>query len=134
MRRPCATRRGGRSSARSEAPGLAGRYRSSSSSTVNSHYLRLLALGAPISGQNNNLNLLVYGADQVADVLGAVRGQLGQTLGTVSGLVQALTVMQSLERAFADFGGVPMEMLFDQLCQATSGNDPFATLGIDPLR
>ena len=27
----------------------------------------------------------------------------------------ALTVMQSLERAFADFGGVPMEMLFDQL-------------------
>src|SRR3990170_7268651 len=26
-------------------------------STVNSHYLRLLALGAPISGQNNNLSV-----------------------------------------------------------------------------
>ena len=61
-----------------------------------------------ISGQNNNLNLLVYGADQVADVLGAVRGQLGQTLGTVAGLVQALTLMQN------QFGGDRTLQEFDE--------------------
>ncbi|MBU3705119.1 MAG: RND family transporter [Mycobacterium sp.] len=61
-----------------------------------------------ISGQNNNLNLLVYGADQVADVLGAIRGQLGQTLGTVAGLVQALTLMQN------QFGGDRTLQEFDE--------------------
>lgn len=61
-----------------------------------------------IIGQNNNLNLLVYGADQVADVLGAVRGQLGQTLGTVAGLVQALTLMQN------QFGGDRTLQEFDE--------------------
>lgn len=61
-----------------------------------------------ITGQNNNLNLLVYGADQVADVLGAVRGQLGQTLGTVAGLVQALTLMQN------QFGGDRTLQEFDE--------------------
>jgi RND superfamily putative drug exporter len=67
----------------------------------------LNAAAGVISGQNNNLNLLVYGADQVADVLGAVRGQLGQTLGTVSGLVQALTLMQN------QFGGEKTLQEFD---------------------
>lgn len=67
----------------------------------------LNAAAGVISGQNNNLNLLVYGADQVADVLGAVRGQLGQTLGTVSGLLQALTLMQN------QFGGEKTLQEFD---------------------
>ena len=44
---------------------------------------------------SGNLNLLAFGSDQIADVLGAVRGQLGQTLATVSDLVQALAFMQN---------------------------------------
>ena len=48
-----------------------------------------------ISGNEANLNLLAFGADQIADVLGAVKGQLGQTLATVSYLVQALAFMQN---------------------------------------
>ena len=43
----------------------------------------------------NNLNLLTFGADQIADVLGAVRGQLPQTLATVNYLVRALAFMQN---------------------------------------
>ena len=48
-----------------------------------------------INSNTGNLNLLAFGADQIADVLGAVRGQLGQTLATVSYLVQALAFMQN---------------------------------------
>ena len=48
-----------------------------------------------INTNTGNLNMLVFGADQIADVLGAVRGQLGQTLSTVSYLVQALAFMQN---------------------------------------
>ncbi len=48
-----------------------------------------------INGNEANLNLLAFGADQIADVLGGVRGQLGQTLATVSYLVQALAFMQN---------------------------------------
>ena len=48
-----------------------------------------------INTNTGNLNQLVFGADQIADVLGAVRGQLGQTLSTVSYLVQALAFMQN---------------------------------------
>jgi len=48
-----------------------------------------------ISGNEANLNLLAFGSDQIADVLGGVRGQLGQTLATVSYLVQALAYMQN---------------------------------------
>ncbi len=48
-----------------------------------------------INTNTANLNLLVFGSDQIADVLGAVRGQLGQTLATVSYLVQSLAFMQN---------------------------------------
>lgn len=48
-----------------------------------------------INGNTENLNLLAFGSDQIADVLGAVRGQLGQTLGTVNYLVQALAILQN---------------------------------------
>ena len=43
----------------------------------------------------DNLNLLNFGADQIADAIGSVRGQLGQTLATVSYLVQSLAYMQN---------------------------------------
>jgi RND superfamily putative drug exporter len=52
-----------------------------------------------INSRTAELNMLASGADQIADVLGAVRGQLGQTLATVGGLVQALSVLQN------QFGG-----------------------------
>jgi RND superfamily putative drug exporter len=48
-----------------------------------------------INTNTGNLNQLVFGADQIAEVLGTVRGQLGQTLSTVSYLVQALAFMQN---------------------------------------
>lgn len=48
-----------------------------------------------ITSRSGELNMLAGGANQIADVLGAVRGQIGQTLGTVSALVQALTLMQN---------------------------------------
>ena len=48
-----------------------------------------------ITNNTDNLNLLTFGADQIADVLGAVRGQLPQTLATVSYLVRALAFMQN---------------------------------------
>jgi RND superfamily putative drug exporter len=59
-------------------------------------------VGSPLNQAANaintnlgNLNLLTFGADQIADVLGAVRGQLPQTLATVSYLVRALAFMQN---------------------------------------
>ena len=59
-------------------------------------------VGSPLNQAANaintnvgNLNLLTFGADQIADVLGAVQGQLGQTLATVSYLVQSLAFMQN---------------------------------------
>ena len=68
------------------------------------------AIGGPlnqaadlITGNTGTLNLLVYGADQVADVLGAVRGQFGQVVGTVNVLVQ---VLAQLENQFG--GGTPL--------------------------
>ena len=48
-----------------------------------------------INGNAANLDMLVFGADQIADVLGAVRGQLGQTVATVSYLVQSLAFLQN---------------------------------------
>ena len=48
-----------------------------------------------INDNTGNLNLLASGADQVADVLGAIRDQLPQTLTTVSYLVQALAYLQN---------------------------------------
>lgn len=48
-----------------------------------------------ILGNAANLNLLTFGSDQIADVLGAIRGQLSQTLPTVNYLVQALAFMQN---------------------------------------
>ena len=72
------------------------------------------AIGSPlnqaadlITGNTGNLNLLVYGADQVADVLGAVRGQFGQVLGTVNVLVQVLTQLEN------QFGGNTTLQEFD---------------------
>ncbi len=50
--------------------------------------------GGLISSQDGNLNLLVYGADQVADTLGVIRGQIGQALTSVSTLLPALAVLQ----------------------------------------
>lgn len=52
-----------------------------------------------INSRQAELNMLASGANQIADVLGAVKGQLGQALTTVAGLVQALGMMQS------QFGG-----------------------------
>lgn len=52
-----------------------------------------------INGNTADLNLLAGGADQIADVLGAVRGQLGQAITTVNGLAQSLSAMQD------QFGG-----------------------------
>lgn len=72
------------------------------------------AIGSPlnqaadvITGNTGNLNLLAFGADQVADVLGAVRGQFGQVLGTVGVLVQVLTQMEN------QFGGNKTLQEFD---------------------
>jgi len=48
-----------------------------------------------INTNTGNLNLLASGSDQIADVLGAIRGQLGQTLATVSYLVRSLAFMQN---------------------------------------
>lgn len=48
-----------------------------------------------INSNTGNLNTLAAGADQIADVLGAVRGQLGQAVGTVGILVQALGFLES---------------------------------------
>ena len=48
-----------------------------------------------INSNTGNLNTLAAGADQIADVLGAVRGQLGQAVGTVGILVQALGYLES---------------------------------------
>lgn len=48
-----------------------------------------------ITSRSGELNMLAGGANQIADVLGAVRGQIGQTLATVGALVQALTLMQN---------------------------------------
>ena len=60
---------------------------------------RLGEASGQISGNDAQLNLLASGADQIADTLGVIRGQLGQTIATVSGLVQALSYMQG------QFGG-----------------------------
>ena len=48
-----------------------------------------------INSNTGNLNTLAAGADQIADVLGAGRGQLGQAVGTVGILVQALGFLES---------------------------------------
>ena len=48
-----------------------------------------------INTNTDNLNLLASGSDQIADVIGAIRGQLGQTLTTVSYLVRSLAFMQN---------------------------------------
>jgi len=48
-----------------------------------------------INTNTGNLNTLAGGADQIADVLGGIRGQLGQTLATVNYLVRALAFMQN---------------------------------------
>ncbi len=48
-----------------------------------------------INTNTGNLDLLAFGSDQIADVLGAIRGQLGQTLAAVNYLVQSLAFMQN---------------------------------------
>ena len=48
-----------------------------------------------ISSNNDSLNLLVYGADQVATALEAVRTQLGPTLAATSGVVNSLAYLQN---------------------------------------
>jgi len=60
-----------------------------------------------ISSRDAELNMLVTGSDQIADTLGAVRGQLGQAIATVAGLVQALTLLQN------QFGGDQRLQEFD---------------------
>ena len=47
-----------------------------------------------ITNHNNDLNLLTGGADQLADSLGDIRGQLTQAMGAASVLVDALSSMQ----------------------------------------
>jgi putative drug exporter of the RND superfamily len=46
-----------------------------------------------ITNHNDDLNMLTSGADQLANALGDVRGQVGQALGTVGVLVDALSSM-----------------------------------------
>ena len=48
-----------------------------------------------INGNATNLNLLVYGADQVASALEMVRSQLGPTLAATNGLVQSMAYLQN---------------------------------------
>jgi RND superfamily putative drug exporter len=48
-----------------------------------------------INSNTGSLDLLVFGADQVADALNAVRSQLGPTLATVDNLVQSLAFLQN---------------------------------------
>jgi len=48
-----------------------------------------------INGNTANLNLLVYGADQVATALSAVRNQIGPTLSTMSTIVQSMAFLQN---------------------------------------
>lgn len=52
-----------------------------------------------ISGRAGDLNTLASGADQLADGLGDVRGQVNQAIGSVRSLVDALAYMQN------QFGG-----------------------------
>ena len=52
-----------------------------------------------INSNTSQLNLLASGANQIADVLGSIRSQMGQAIATVSGLVQSLVAMQN------QFGG-----------------------------
>lgn len=48
-----------------------------------------------IKENKDNLNLLIYGADQVATALEAVRTQLGPTLAATSGVVNSLAYLQN---------------------------------------
>ncbi|MGI9135976.1 MAG: RND family transporter, partial [Candidatus Nanopelagicales bacterium] len=48
-----------------------------------------------INGNAGTLNLLVYGADQVANALVAVRNQMGPTLSSMSSVVQSLAYLQN---------------------------------------
>lgn len=48
-----------------------------------------------INGNTSNLNLLVYGADQVANALAAVQNQIGPTLSSMSSVVQSLAYLQN---------------------------------------
>ncbi|MGI9125853.1 MAG: MMPL family transporter, partial [Mycobacterium sp.] len=48
-----------------------------------------------INSNTDNLNLLVYGADQVANALDMVRSQLGPTLAATDGLVQSMAYLQN---------------------------------------
>ncbi|OKH84365.1 hypothetical protein EB73_29850 [Mycobacterium sp. SWH-M3] len=52
-----------------------------------------------VSERGGDMDKLANGADQIADALGGVRGQLSQAAATVSGLIDALTTMQQ------QFGG-----------------------------
>lgn len=61
-----------------------------------------------ISSNMSRLNMLASGAKQIADVLGSIRGQLGQTIGVVDGLVESLVAMQK------QFGGTQPLQQFDQ--------------------
>ena len=54
-----------------------------------------LAAAGAINGNTGNLNLLVYGAVQVANALDAVRSQFGPTAGALSGLVPSLAYLQN---------------------------------------
>ena len=55
-----------------------------------------LNLAADVINTNTgNLDLLTFGSDQIADVLGAIGGQIGQTLATVNYLVRSLAFMQN---------------------------------------
>ncbi|MCB0933695.1 MAG: RND family transporter [Mycobacterium sp.] len=61
-----------------------------------------------INSNTSQLNLLASGANQIADVLGSIRSQMGQAIATVSGLVQSLVAMQN------QFGGNQTLQQFDQ--------------------
>ncbi|OHV04533.1 hypothetical protein BKN37_09560 [Mycobacterium talmoniae] len=48
-----------------------------------------------IANRSGDMDMLAKGSGMIADVLGSLNGQVGQAIGTVSGLVDALTYMQN---------------------------------------
>ena len=69
--------------------------------------IRMDDAATQIQSRTGELDQLNQGADQLADALGMVRGQVGQAIATVQGLVSALSAMQSQfggNKTFNDIG------------------------------
>ena len=69
--------------------------------------IRMDDAATQIQSRTGELDQLNQGADQLADALGMVRGQVGQAIATVQGLVSALSAMQTQfggNKTFNDIG------------------------------